>query len=81
VPLSAQEPAILRDLQPNTGEGMYVFPSVLSYARPMSENTVNAACAGSGPEKNEMTGHGFRSITSSLARMAARSDREATGAS
>lgn len=43
VPLSTQAVAILKDLQPLTGRGRYVFPSVRTRERPMSENTVNAA--------------------------------------
>jgi len=43
VPLARQSVAILRELRPLTGTGRYLFPSVRSAARPMSENTVNAA--------------------------------------
>lgn len=66
VPLSTQALKVLRDLQPHTGDGRYVFPGVRSYARPMSENTVNAALRRLGYEKNEMTGHGFRSMASTI---------------
>jgi integrase len=66
VPLSTQAIAILRELEPHTGDGRYVFPGVRSYARPMSENTVNAALRRLGYEKNEMTGHGFRSMASTI---------------
>lgn len=62
VPLSAQAVAILRDLQPLTGAGRYVFPSLRSASRPMSENTVNAALRRLGYSGDEMTGHGFRSM-------------------
>ena len=44
----------------------YVFPSVRTRARCMSENTVNAALRRLGYSKEEMTGHGFRSIASTL---------------
>jgi integrase len=64
VPLSRQACAILEELKPLTGGGRYVFPSVRSLERPMSENTVNAALRRLGYEKDEMTGHGFRSIAS-----------------
>lgn len=64
VPLSWQACAILEELKPLTGGGRYVFPSVRSLERPMSENTVNAALRRLGYEKDEMTGHGFRSIAS-----------------
>jgi integrase len=66
VPLSAQAVAILRELQPLTGGGRYVFPSERGGARPMSENTVNAALRRMGYPKEEMTGHGFRSMASTL---------------
>jgi integrase len=64
VPLCAQALQLLRDLQPLTGEGRYVFPSLRSYARPMSENTVNAALRRLGYTGDEMTGHGFRALAS-----------------
>ena len=43
VPLSRQSLAVLADLQPLTGHGQYLFPSLRGVNRPMSENTVNAA--------------------------------------
>jgi integrase len=61
VPLSRQALAILRDLHPITGGGRYLFPSVRSVARPMSENTLNAALRRLGYSKDEATTHGFRS--------------------
>jgi integrase len=66
VPLSTQATAILRELQPLTGDGHYVFPSERTRARPMSENTVNAALRRMGYSNDEMTGHGFRSMASTL---------------
>ena len=66
VPLSIQAVAALRDLQPLTGEGRYVFPSVRTRREPMSENTVNAALRRMGYAKEQMTGHGFRSMASTL---------------
>jgi integrase len=66
VPLSEQAVEILRSIHPLTGSGRYVFPSVRTTARSMSENTVNAALRRLGYEKNEMTGHGFRSMASTL---------------
>jgi integrase len=62
VPLSQQAVAILRELQGFTGNGRYVFPSLASALRPMSENTVNAALRRLGYSGDEMTGHGFRSL-------------------
>lgn len=43
VPISAQAVAILRELGSYTGNGRHVFPSIRSSARPLSENTANAA--------------------------------------
>ncbi|MDR6935484.1 tyrosine-type recombinase/integrase [Luteibacter sp. 3190] len=62
VPLSTQAVAILRELQGFTGHGRYVFPSIASGVRPMSENTVNSALRRLGYTGTEMTGHGFRSL-------------------
>jgi integrase len=64
VPLSKQALALLRELQPLTTNGPYVFPSILSRFRPMSNNTVNAALRRLGYTNDEMTGHGFRSLAS-----------------
>ena len=66
VPLSIQAVGILREIQPLTGQGRYVFPSERGGGRPMSENTVNAALRRLGYAKDEMTGHGFRSMASTL---------------
>ena len=66
VPLSTQALAILKELQPATGGGNFVFPSVRTVKRPMSENTVNAALRRLGYTREQMTGHGFRSMASTL---------------
>jgi len=66
VPLAPQAVAILRDLKPITGGNKFLFPSVRSAARCMSENTINAALHRLGFQKDEMTGHGFRSAASSM---------------
>lgn len=66
VPLATQAIAILRELAPLTGSGRYVFPSVRTRQRLMSENTVNAALRRMGYEQGSMTGHGFRSMASTL---------------
>ncbi|MBL8437613.1 MAG: tyrosine-type recombinase/integrase [Zoogloeaceae bacterium] len=66
VPLSRQAIAILREIQTVTGSGRYVFPGERTRSRPMSENTVNAALRRLGYSKEEMTGHGFRSMASTL---------------
>jgi integrase len=66
VPLSRQAVAILREIQPVTGTGRYVFPSLRTTSRPLSNNTVNAALRRLGYAKDDMTGHGFRSMASTL---------------
>jgi integrase len=66
VPLSSQAISIIEETQAVTGNGKYVFPSVRSASRPMSENTINASLRRMGYTKEEMTGHGFRSMASTL---------------
>lgn len=66
VPLSRQAVAILRELQPLTGSREFVFPNVRRATEPMSDGTVNAALRGLGFDKDVMTGHGFRSMASTL---------------
>ena len=66
VPLSVQAVTILRELQVLTGTLRLVFPSLLSLDRPMSENTINAALRRLGYSGDEQTGHGFRSMASTL---------------
>lgn len=62
VPLAPQAVAILRELQPVTAHGTYVFPSMLGEGRPMSENTVNTALRRLGYDKDTATAHGFRAM-------------------
>lgn len=66
VPLSKQALAVLRELHPLTSKSRYIFPSVRSLRDPMSENTVNAALRRLGYGTDDMTGHGFRSMASTL---------------
>jgi integrase len=66
VPLARQAVAVLREIQPLTGHGRYVFPGERTRERPISENTVNGALRRLGYTKDEMTGHGFRSMASTL---------------
>jgi len=65
VPLSTQAVAILRELEPLTGRGQYLFPS-LRPKRPMSENAITVALRALGYDGQTMTGHGFRSTASTL---------------
>lgn len=66
VPLSTQAITILQELKAFTGDGKYVFPGIRSSKRPMSENTVLGALRRLGYTTDEMTGHGFRSLASTL---------------
>lgn len=66
VPLSTQAVAILRELQPLTGRFPFAFPSVRSRYRAMSENAVTGALRRMGYTGQDMTGHGFRSMASTL---------------
>jgi integrase len=74
VPLSRQAVEVLQDLDPLTNREIiarpnaprYVFPSARTRERPMSENAVLAALRRMGYTKEEMTGHGFRSMASTL---------------
>jgi integrase len=65
VPLSRQAVEILRELHPLTGNGRYVFPG-RAVSRPMSENTITAALRYLGYSREQMTGHGFRTMASTL---------------
>lgn len=65
VPLSRQAIEVLKGIQALTGKGRLAFPSSTSWERPISENTVVYALARMG-YKGRMTGHGFRSVASTL---------------
>lgn len=66
VPLSRQSLEILRELQPLTGDGKYLFPSPRTSDRPMSDNAILSALRRMGYTGDQMTGHGFRSMASTL---------------
>lgn len=66
IPLSKQAIALFKQAQVLSGRGRYVFPSIRSVTRPMSENTVNAALRRLGFTGDEMTAHGFRAMASTL---------------
>ena len=60
VPLSRQAITILKELQPLTGYGRYLFPCHRSPLRCMSNNALNAGLRRLGFTKEEATAHGFR---------------------
>jgi integrase len=66
VPLSRQAQGVLREIHPLTGHGRYVFPSPRTDSRPMSSNAILSALRRMGFAKDEMSGHGFRSMASTL---------------
>ena len=66
VPLARQALAILKELEPLARGGRYLFPSLRTRDRPMSDNTINAALRRLGYSSEEQTGHGFRSMASTL---------------
>ena len=66
VPLSRQAVAILKELYPLTGNYPYVFPSIRTWKRPMSENTLNVSLRALGIGKDEMTAHGFRAMARTI---------------
>lgn len=68
VPLARQARAILEDIEPLTGEGIYIFPSdrCTRGDRPMSDNAILSAMRGMGISKEEMSGHGFRAMARTM---------------
>ena len=66
VPLAPQAIAILKELQLLTGHGRYVFPSLRTGERAMSDNTINAALRRMGFASDEMSAHGFRAMARTL---------------
>jgi len=66
VPLSRQAVELFREVHASTGPAGYVFPSIRTRARPMSENTINAGLRRLGYSSDEMTAHGFRAMASTL---------------
>ncbi len=59
VPLPVQAVALLRNIQPLTGHGVYVFHGERSHDRPISDNSVRSALYALGFGK-EQSWHGFR---------------------
>jgi integrase len=66
VPLAPQAIAILTELHAITGRRKLLFPSVRSDSRCISENTINAALRRMGFTEDEMSGHGFRAVASTI---------------
>jgi len=66
VPLSKQAVSILRRLHKITGPDGFLFPGARGKSRYMSENTINAALRRLDYGTDEMTGHGFRHMASTI---------------
>jgi integrase len=66
VPLSTQAVTILREIQPLTGRGKYVFHGERDHDRPMSDNAIRSALRRMGWANDEMTPHGFRAMASTI---------------
>lgn len=66
VPLARQVVDLLNELEPLTGDGPLLFPSLRSSQRPISDNTLNAALRRMGYSGEQMVAHGFRSTASTL---------------
>lgn len=67
VPLANQAIEILKEIEPYTSHGEYVFVNGHSPKRPMSEAAINAALKRMGYDtQTEMTGHGFRAMARTL---------------
>ncbi|WP_306250694.1 integrase arm-type DNA-binding domain-containing protein [Parvularcula sp. IMCC14364] len=67
VPLQTDAVALLQELKMLSGNYQFILPSIRSWKRPMSDNTINAALRRMGYSKDEMTAHGFRATFSTLA--------------
>ena len=66
VPLAPQALDCLKELQPISGHSPYVFPSLISSQRPMSENTLRVALRRMGYGNEDMTPHGFRAMARTI---------------
>jgi len=65
-PLSRQSIELIEGLQRISGHRELLFPSLRTWTRPISENTLNGALRRLGYSKNEATAHGFRATASTL---------------
>lgn len=67
VPLSKQAVAILKDIYPLSGHGVFVFMGGHDPKKPMSEAAINAALKRMGYDtKTQITGHGFRAMARTI---------------
>ncbi|WP_421902243.1 tyrosine-type recombinase/integrase [Maridesulfovibrio sp.] len=66
VPLSDQVLSILKELKSLNNPSKYVFPSVVSNVKMLSENTLNMAVRRLGYSKEQLCFHGFRGTCTTL---------------
>lgn len=66
VPLSSQAATLLAELKAISSNSVYLFPSIRSNQRTMSENTINAALRRLGYTSEQMCGHGFRAMARTI---------------
>jgi integrase len=66
VPLSSHSIAILKEQQLRTGNLRYVFPSVRSRLRPLSDGALRVALRTMGFDKSAITPHGFRATARTI---------------
>jgi len=66
IPLALQAVELLHELQPVTGRSRYVFPGARSLARPMSDNTMNAALKRLDFGTDDHVSHGFRAMARTM---------------
>lgn len=66
VPLPEQAIKLLKEIQPYTGRGKYVFPSARGASRCLSENGVRTALRDLGYSNETVTPHGFRATARTL---------------
>lgn len=67
IPLSRQAVYVVSEaLKWSAPKSNYLFHANTTHKRPMSENTINSAIRRMGYSKEEMTGHGFRAMGSTL---------------
>lgn len=67
IPLSRQAIKLLNEYQEFAPKSNFLFPSVKSSVRCMSENTLNGALRRLGYTKDEIVSHGFRAMFSTVA--------------
>ncbi|MGE3872932.1 MAG: tyrosine-type recombinase/integrase [Parvibaculaceae bacterium] len=77
VPLPRQAIKLLNDIHPPGDIHAFVFPSVRSVHKCISEGTLNAALRRLGFTKDEVTAHGFRATASTLLNEAGRWNTDA----